>query len=306
MYFTQLPDHSSPGFDEQLHFSRFKKQNIIFNAQSRHASCDLHVGCLSFKTITRGEEEYTIDGRQIVLRPGQFLILNDDQPYGCRIRNGESTKVFSVFFQKEFAQAVLTDARNTETTSLDDPFNQPEIPNFYQTLTTITPQFQRQLNAFITQLETQPHPTDAKDEYLLFLLRHLIQTHNATHTQMKSVAALKPATKEAIFKRLCIARDKLHSSYDEPLDLQTLSRTSCLSIPQLVRQFKTVFHTTPHRYLTHIRMQHAAHLLRTTGDSIGDITQKSGFEDASAFRRAFKSAHGLQPEAFRRSKQPIS
>ena len=49
MYFTQLPDHSRPDFDEDLHFSRFKKQNIVFNALSTQAGCDNHIGCLSFK-----------------------------------------------------------------------------------------------------------------------------------------------------------------------------------------------------------------------------------------------------------------
>ena len=56
MYFTQLPDHSIPGFDEQAHFDRFKKQNMIFNAFSRQSHCPNHVGCLSIKTALAGEE----------------------------------------------------------------------------------------------------------------------------------------------------------------------------------------------------------------------------------------------------------
>jgi AraC family transcriptional regulator len=302
MYFTQLPDHTVPGFDEQQHFSRFKKQNIIFNARSTTAHCDRHVGCLSFKTVVRGEEEYGIDGRRINVRPGQFLILNDDQPYSCRIQKEETARVFSVFFKKEFAHDVLADTINTEASSLDTPENPGNPPiEFFQTLNPVTPELQLQLAAFITFLETHPYNGDATDEQLIPLLRHLLRTHRADLARTATVNALKPATKREIFKRLCIARDLLHSAYRDPLDLQTLSRTSCLSIPQLIRQFNTVFHTTPHRYLVRLRLQHAAHLLSTTILPIREITGLCGFEDASAFCRAFRSAYNIQPESFRKN-----
>ena len=29
MYFTSLPDHSKPNFDERAHFSQFKKHNLF-------------------------------------------------------------------------------------------------------------------------------------------------------------------------------------------------------------------------------------------------------------------------------------
>ena len=300
MYFTQLPDHTLPGFDEQLHFSRFKKQNIIFNARGTQAHCDRHVGCLSFKTVTSGEEEYTIDRRSIVVRPGQFLILNDDQPYSCRIRNRQPARVFSVFFKREFAHAVFTDTHHSEAASLDNPTDPDNTGiEFFQTLNTITPSLQNQLRNFVTQLENQPYTADAVDEYLVFLLRHLLQTHRADWARMTKVNAQKPATRLEIFKRLCIARDLLHSAWHQPLDLQTIGKTSCLSVPQLIRQFNTVFHTTPHRYLVRLRLQRAAHLLHTTKLSIQEITIHCGFEDASAFCRAFKSANGLPPEAYR-------
>jgi AraC family transcriptional regulator len=100
MYFTSLPDHTKPGFDERSHFSKFKKHNIIFNALSRYSNCDHHVGCLSFKTVLSGEEWYGIGNRSIAVRPGQFLVMNDDQPYSCRIDNGESARVLSVFLKE--------------------------------------------------------------------------------------------------------------------------------------------------------------------------------------------------------------
>jgi transcriptional regulator GlxA family with amidase domain len=91
----------------------------------------------------------------------------------------------------------------------------------------------------------------------------------------------------------------LHSYYHEPLDLYQLSAGACLSTPQLVRQFKSVFGRTPYQYLIDIRLQHAAYLLMQTPDDIRDITWASGFNDASAFCRAFRAAYGISPGQFR-------
>jgi AraC-like DNA-binding protein len=296
MYFTQLPDHTRPDFDENLHFSRFKKQNIVFNALSTGAGCDNHIGCLSFKTVLKGEEWYGIDGRHIAVRPGQFLILNDDQPYSCHIGNREPARIISIFFKKEFANAVLNDA--VDTPSLDNPTAR-QI-EFFQTLYDIDPDLRQQLNTFITHLDTHGYNSDAVDEYLIFFLHHLIRTHRSELTRAAKINALKPGTRTEIYKRLCIAKDAVESSYHEPLNLETLSKASCLSVPQLVRHFHAAFHTTPHRYLAGTRLRHAAQKLATTNLSVKDITWQCGFEDASAFCRAFRSAYGAQPEAYRK------
>ena len=114
MYLTSLPDHSDPGFDEQLHFSRFQQHNMVFDAVSSRSWCARHVGCLSIKTIHSGEEWYGVDGRQLAVRPGQFLILNNDQEYSCHIDTTEKVSVFSVFFKKDLASSILHDALSRE------------------------------------------------------------------------------------------------------------------------------------------------------------------------------------------------
>ena len=247
-----------------------------------------------------GEEWYGINGRQIPVRPGQFLILNDDQPYCCHIHPEQTTRIVSIFFKKEFAREVFTNAIAGEASSLDDPADTLDAgPEFFQTLYSITPALQLRLHTFITHLDTLGYDRDTVDEYLVFFLRHLLETHRSELTRSAGLSAVRPSTKRELFKRLCIAKDLLHSSFHQPLDLQTISRSAALSVPQLVRQFKAAYHTTPHRYLVKLRLGHATHLLTTTNLSIRDITWQCGFEDSSAFCRAFKSAFGVQPETFR-------
>ncbi|QNR85803.1 hypothetical protein H9N25_04925 [Pedobacter riviphilus] len=100
MYLTSLPDHSNPDFDQDLHFRRFKMQNVVFNTVSSYSFCDDHVGCLSFKTILKGEEWYGVNNRRLAIRPGQFLILNDEQNYSCKIDSHDKVRGYRFFFRK--------------------------------------------------------------------------------------------------------------------------------------------------------------------------------------------------------------
>jgi len=302
MYFTKLPDHTAPGFDERKHFSRFSEHNVIFNAFSPESCCDKHVGCLSLKTVLSGEEWYGVDGRQVAIRPGQFLILNDNQDYSCGIHKGDGARVLSVFFQKEFAASGFLDMLRREDQLLDDPADlQHKTPEFFQTLHAVEPDLMKSLSSLVTRFETYGDDPNRMDEGLVFLLQHLVRTYRLDSQYLRQVDAVKPSTKKEIYKRLCIARDILHTFFQEPLDLSDLSARACLSLPQLIRQFKSVFGRTPYQYLIDIRLRHAAELLKESSAPVREITWHCGFNDASAFGRAFKSAYGIPPEQFRHS-----
>jgi AraC family transcriptional regulator len=300
MYFTSLPDNTRPGFDEQEHFSKFKQHNIIFNALSSKSYCERHVGCLSIKTVSVGEEWYGVDNRLLAVRPGQFLILNDDQDYSCRIDTVGKVNVRSVFFKKEFASSVFRDALCKEEALLDDPFDPGEQAlEFFQTLYDMDPGLEQNLLGLITALDEQGYERNMVDERLVFLLHHLIRAHKKEADRAYRVSAVKPNTRTEIYKRLCIARDLLHSSFMDKPDLSLISNTACLSIPQLIRQFKAVFRATPHQYLTRIRLAHAATLLQHTSTPVHEITWSCGFENTSAFCRAFRAEYGVPPIRFR-------
>jgi AraC family transcriptional regulator len=300
MYFTSLPDHTDPAFDERLHFSRFRRQNIVFDAISFRSFCDRHVGCLSIKRVLGGEERYGVDRRQLVLRPGRFLILNDNQEYSCRIDAAGEVRVQSVFFSTAFVGAVFRDNLYREEALLDDPFNfQKRSLEFFQAIHDTDPGLEAAFQGLVSALNRQGYVQPMVDERLVFILSHLIRRHKTEANDTDRVGALKAATRNEIHRRLCIARDHLHSTFMESLDLEELGQVSHLSTPQLIRQFKAVFHTTPYQYLVRLRLQHAAGLLRNSALPVHEITWRCGFENVSAFCRAFRAAYGAAPLKFR-------
>jgi AraC family transcriptional regulator len=300
MYITRLPDHTAPGFDEQAHFSQFSRHNVICNAFSHAIHCDNHVGCLSIKTVLSGEEWYQVEGRHIAVRPGQCLILNHAHNYSYRIHKGNSAHGLSLFFQKDFAASVFQDMLFPEEQLLDDPSDdRTSTPEFVQTLHSVEPELAKGLTLLRTRLDTYGDDPNRTDEELVFLLQYLLRAYRSDLQLSGQVDAVKPGTRKEIYKRLCIAKDLLHSYYCAPLDLSVLSARACLSTPQLVRHFKSVFGRTPYQYLIDIRLRHAAELLKETRDTTLEITWRCGFEDPSAFCRAFRTRYGASPGEFR-------
>lgn len=298
MYLTSLPDHSNPGFDEHLHFSRFGRASMIFNARSSAAGCDNHVGCFSLKTVLEGEEWYGIDGRMLAVRPGQFLVLNDMQEYSCRI-NGGPARTVSVFFKRQMTASVYRGIRLTEDALLDDPFDRGPMPELVQTIRTLDGKTLSALMTMIHSLEREGYDSGRVDEHLIPLLEYCFREHHADLVATQKIHAIKSSTKKEIYKRLCVARDFLNSLYYEKTDLDIVGAASCLSVPQLVRHFKMIFGTTPHKYLVSLRLQRAAETLRTTDKTVQEIAWTCGFENVSAFCRAFKKEYGVNAESLR-------
>lgn len=95
------------------------------------------------------------------------------------------------------------------------------------------------------------------------------------------------------------ARELLREGLSEKWTLATLSERVHLSESQLGRVFVASFGKTPLAYLTMLRVEEMACLLRTTSAPIGSAAQQVGWSDPSYAARVFKSCVGITPRAYR-------
>ena len=100
--------------------------------------------------------------------------------------------------------------------------------------------------------------------------------------------------------RLLEVRWHMETHFTEPLTLPLLARKACLSVPHFSAEFKRHFGTSPIESLIHLRMRHAAYLLRDHNLRIGDVADKTGYPDHYYFSRLFKKRFGVSPRAYRR------
>lgn len=67
----------------------------------------------------------------------------------------------------------------------------------------------------------------------------------------------------------------------------------------LTHHFRAVLGVTPWEYLTHVRIERAKELLRSSADSITEIAGRVGYSDAAYFSRVFSQRTGRTPRAYR-------
>ena len=67
--------------------------------------------------------------------------------------------------------------------------------------------------------------------------------------------------------------------------------------------FKGIYGSSIHQYMKHMRIREAAKDLVDTDDSILNIANRYGYENASKFAEAFRVITGYKPSEYRKKKK---
>jgi AraC-like DNA-binding protein len=94
--------------------------------------------------------------------------------------------------------------------------------------------------------------------------------------------------------------DIIERRYVEPLKIRTLARHVCRSPAHVASQFRRETGFTIHRYLTHVRMQHAEEMLKR-GEKVEAVMLLVGYNSKKSFYARFRTHTGQTPGCFRRS-----
>ena len=86
---------------------------------------------------------------------------------------------------------------------------------------------------------------------------------------------------------------------DPEYSLQAAMEDMPYSVDYLRRIFIKSFGTTPKAYLTDLRLEKAAAMLRSGDVNVADISIQCGYYDASYFARMFKQRFGIVPSEYR-------
>lgn len=98
-----------------------------------------------------------------------------------------------------------------------------------------------------------------------------------------------------------IAQSIVQNYANPNYELDELLRSAPYCYDYLCRLFRQEMHTTPHKYLTNLRLQAAADALRlSTGRSVTEIARMCGYHDPLYFSRMFKKKYGVSPREYGR------
>lgn len=274
--------------------------NTVVHTNARNVLFPEQSGPLSIKCAFGGRAYYLVDGVELPVDDGGYIVLNSGQSYACRIPKGNGAELLCVFFCDVFVRDVLTTLVEPEDRLLDDPSLSGTQPlTFFDQRYRYTPAMTRRVSFLRRTLSAGSMSQQWVDERLRSLLIALLGVHRELRPEMERMDAVRPATRAELYRRLCRARDVIESSFHRNLTLAHLAEVAHLSPYHFLRRFKQLFRETPHQMLRRRRLEEACVLLRSHNGSVAEICRMIGFESPGTFTTLFRQVYGHAPDRWR-------
>lgn len=287
--FTRLKATPANAEYRKWFYSHWGHENAVVSGTARNAEYMPFRQRLSIKVARGGRERYFIDGRSIAVDDDSYLILNDKRVYASRFESDVDIESFSIFFRPGLAEDVFGALNTTVERALaDGGAEAPRAVEFAEQLqphdSVVTPvvrYVQHGVNAGVEDAGWY-------EEQFQFLLERMLAHHRRLTERVQRLPALKATTQREIHRRLALAVDLVHSSYERDIGLADLAEAACLSRFHFLRLFTELHGITPHAYLQKKRAQAAARLLEREGLTSAQVAARVGFNSRSTMARQLR------------------
>lgn len=269
--------------------------NVIINTQCRASYRPDIKGTLSIFSNIKGDSYCSVDGRKLLVDEDVYFISNKDQEYTLQIEaQNKPAETFNIHFSTQLLDEYLYGLAYDDDYLLEN--NQGAVRlQFYNKLYRKDERFHQ----IIRTLHRKGNNGELTDMMTEELLSSMLHQQELIRKDIASVDNIKVATREEIYSRLTTAVDYIYSYYSKDIKLDELAMVACMSKFHFLRLFKQVYSATPHQYITAVRLNKAARLLRSTSLGITEICWLVGYDEAGSFGRAFQQYHGCRPQYYR-------
>jgi AraC family transcriptional regulator len=268
------------------------RHNLILRASARAHQVKDFPGPLSIKTVVKGQAAWRRDRCSLAVAQDSFLVLSDGEPYSLDIDAREPVHTCCVFFAKGFVESVHQ--------SMTSSGLEPHDPMHTEFLSHLHPRDERMLNLIAGIAERSNPPGLWMDEQFLGLAQDLLLLYAEVRERIGRLPGRKPSTREELYRRVSTGRDFIHARAFENIGLAEVARASSLSPYHFHRAFRGAFGVSPHNYVTRLRIDRAARLLREFPDlTVTHVAGVVGFESPTSFASLFSRYTGVSPSALR-------
>ncbi len=300
MILTELPDlpprpetPANAAFRRD-YVARWTRENTLLCGVTRLAEYPKVTHPLSIKMAWGGREAYHLRQRDVHVREGTWLVLNDGDEYGSTLSSDRPATSFSIFLRRGLAEEVVAAHRLGVEKCMERAVDDARVaasfsPHLRGHDRDVTPRM-RFIYAGVMAGERSQHWLD---EQAVLLVGDLVRAEDAAFEATLCLPASKPSTRVELSRRLRLAADHIESHYDQPLPLETLARVACMSTFHFVRYFALLHGLTPHAYVVSCRTAAARRLLAAGVTDPALVAERSGFGSRSSLYRAL----GERPRA---------
>ena len=301
MIIRNMPGSSGGGSMHELP-RHWPRENNIICATVRVARHSPYPTGVSIKTVRNGRETFVFDGASQTVDDHVYLIVNGSRPYGSEIHAERPVDTFSIFFRPGLVDEVFFSMTATLDQLLEGrPPDGRESPRFLEHLL----EHDELVSPVLRYIEKtcrsgHDHP-EWYEEQCRFLLQRMLQKQHRLSGIIDVIRAVRRRTRAELFRRLLLATDYMHASYDRPISLEDIAATACLTPHHFLCVFRQVFAITPYQFVLRKRVAEAQRLLLDSDRPVTEIGARVGFESRSSFFRCFRNVTGRSPQAWRGS-----
>jgi AraC family transcriptional regulator, melibiose operon regulatory protein len=243
---------------------------------------------LEVTLILKGRYLYIVDGKRIVAKKGDVLVINSGSLHSCGLDGEPDTDALSIIFPYDFLKGVCP---QIDSVSFSLKLgSEVALRELKRAISRAFPIFKNRASKPFYQLELN----SVAYGILYILLSHFMRVRSPA----PSVGSKKHWER---CKKLIAYIDQHHS---DCITLESIARESGITKEYLARFFRHYMGTTVKKYLTNIRMHYAYRLLIDTDLTELELALRCGFPDSKSFISSFKSMYGTTPLKYRKSIEP--
>jgi AraC-like DNA-binding protein len=252
-------------------------------------------GPLSVKAVMRGVATWETRAGRFEVMPGAALLLGAGEEYEITVDALQPVETFCLFFERGFVEDAWR-ASVTGSAALLEGKTKPVA--FAEKL-----HFDAPLVAEMQRAHARMQRGEELGASFYATALEIVRAECDVARNVERLPALRASTREELARRIAIATAFLHASLDRKVSIAEAAREACLSPFHFHRLFAAFHGTTPHRYLTRLRLERAKALLRAGDRGVAEIAFECGFESAGSFTTLFKRTFGVTPGAIRKNEE---
>lgn len=237
--------------------------------------------------VLNGSGRILLDGKQHILVPGEFIVIDSDQMHECWYKMDAmlavlqfSRKKMKSFFPEidrySFQCAKRTLRSDQLGAYLDLCDKLKTLPPLY-----LMPPAGYRIKSFSV----------AMDVFFELVSHFAVERENIRRTE-----------KEGLLERLHEITDYIEEHHAEPISLQEIASHFYLNREYFSRFFKKNMGVSFLRYLNEVRLVHIYQEICSTHTGIMELAQRHGFTNYKLFNKMFHEVYGCSPREVRQWK----
>lgn len=234
--------------------------------------------------LAQGQKRIFVGDKSLVYDPMHYLVLSVPIPLECEVYASSEKPLLGLTIKVDpkMISSILLSLDNLSYTS-----EKKEVPAgiYAESIDDSL------LDASIRMLETLSAKSDT--QFLGPMIAKEIIYRVLTGENGSTLRAL--AYRDKKFFQISRILDKIHDSYDEKIDLNSLALEAGMSVSSFHSNFKAVTNTSPLQYIKDVKLHKAKMLMQEEGVNAYTAAHHVGYESPSQFNREYKRLFGLPP-----------